>query len=417
MPDPNIKGRPTSRPGLRGSSTSPVPSESGWGRELPDTRNRAVLHTSPNRRKVERKPESGDDYSDDDAVDEPDRSTHRLVHQSPLGQSPRLYPLLPDDQDGTPTRSPTSKSELGSPDDSFGSTKSCCYSRTGPRSAKKEPVTPAKGSPGKSIYPKLSEDIPEHHHRGASPVLVIFIFTMVIIGCLLLHHKLMDEEIKSIPKSQLKPIQEVYNDLKMYLRILNSAVTQPKEVWIQLIGQLGSVMVEEPQQPAVLLIVVPQDSKGTAVCLVHKFVEAIRDAFEDQKYVLYDVRSSRLADARTLKLELDEALQGLKSAHAAVLHNIEEVPGQAAMIFHAYCDNENAPFKQAVIFPILEVPGHYDKVANSHLDELVSGRLMKLWGAQLHEKDVSAIVSRIANAPILIKPEERATINKICPPV
>lgn len=62
---------------------------------------------------------------------------------------------------------------------------------------------------------------------------------------------------------------------------------------------------------------------------------------------MYDVHTSHKTDhPKALKIELDESLKNLNETHAAVVHHIEEVPGQAAMIFHAYCDNENAPFKQ-----------------------------------------------------------------------
>lgn len=63
---------------------------------------------------------------------------------------------------------------------------------------------------------------------------------------------------------------------------------------------------------------------------------------------MHDVSDAR-QNHHSLKLEIDEALKGLSEAHAAVIHNIENIPGDAAMIFHAYCDNENAPYKQVII--------------------------------------------------------------------
>lgn len=76
---------------------------------------------------------------------------------------------------------------------------------------------------------------------------------------------------------------------------------------------------------------------------------------------MYDVHTSGYTEhPSALKLEIDESLKRLNESHAAVVHHIEEVPGLAAMIFHAYCDNENAPFKQ---------------VANINSDVVVVSRL------------------------------------------
>lgn len=65
---------------------------------------------------------------------------------------------------------------------------------------------------------------------------------------------------------------------------------------------------------------------------------------------MYDMKSNGKAAEGTLKMELDNTLKGLSQSHAAVIHNIERIPGRDAMIFHSYCDNENAPFKQVMGF-------------------------------------------------------------------
>ncbi|KAK4307015.1 hypothetical protein Pmani_021197 [Petrolisthes manimaculis] len=382
------------------------------------THSQAAPKKSPNSQRVRCSLSESEEVSGDEV----DNATSKFPRNSPLHPSPGVYPTLDHlDENWSPISNSRSGSEHGSPYESYSSSRSECYPQTTPTSGKKsrkDPVTPIKGSPGKKIDTDVHEGISTQSHRGASPLLYIFVFTLGIVGVLLLQFKLMNEETKIAPAKQMKSIKEIHSDLKSKLRLLNQELSQPRELWVQLIGQLGSVMVDKPQQPAVLLVVMPQDSKATAVCLVHKIAEAIRDAFEDTRFVMYDAHTNRITDPRALKREIDESLQNLSQAHAAVVHHIEEVPGQAAMIFHAYCDNENAPFKQAVIFPVMEVPGSYNTVASSSsLDEVASGRLMKIWGVQLGVKDVSAIVSRIANAPILIKPESRSTIQRLCPPV
>ncbi|XP_050720785.1 torsin-1A-interacting protein 2-like [Eriocheir sinensis] len=272
---------------------------------------------------------------------------------------------------------------------------------------------------------------PHHHHQGPTPMLLIFVCFLVLVGIYSLHQALKKREEEERAAKKVKPIADVYEDLKLELQTLNREFSQPREVWLGLLGQLEAMMVDEPPQPAVLLMVVPDDSRGAASCLAHHLAKAVQYAFEDSRFVMFDTRTSQyMGDSAALKLDLDRTLSGLSRAHAAVVHNVESLPGHAAMILHAYCDNENAPYKQAVIFLLAEVPGTYQDLAYSRLDSLVDAHLEGAWGdgdegegeagssgskGGLKEKDVSALISRTANAPLLIRPERPARVMELCP--
>ncbi|XP_063884300.1 torsin-1A-interacting protein 2-like [Scylla paramamosain] len=271
--------------------------------------------------------------------------------------------------------------------------------------------------------PKESKQMPPEegleqakHHQGATPALLILVVLLVLVGIYSLHQavsKAEEEKMKRPPKL----IADVYADLKLELQSLSREFSQPREVWLGLLGQLEAVMVEKPLQPAIILFVVPDDSRGVATCLVHRLARAVQFAFEDSQFVMFDTRSSEYLDTSALlKVELDESLKGLDRAHAAVVHNIESIPGPAAMILHAYCDNENAPYKQAVLFLLVDVPGTYNDLGYSRrLDSLVDAHLGRLWGAGLEEKDVSALISRTCNTPVLIRPEKPDRVLELCP--
>ncbi|XP_064099355.1 uncharacterized protein LOC135210377 [Macrobrachium nipponense] len=134
----------------------------------------------------------------------------------------------------------------------------------------------------------------------------------------------------------------------------------------------------------------------------------------DRRFIMYDVKSEVHKGHLHLKTDLYENLLRLESAHAAIVHNVEKIPGEAAMTFHAFCDNENAPFKQAVIILVIHIPGKYENLSWERLENTIDDYLMGIWGEQLQEKDVSAIVSRVANAPVLIKPESAERLNYAC---
>lgn len=406
MPKSRLKSGVTPRPGLHDSNLSPPSRERG----SPYAQNRVNAAQSPECHMLKDEISSDEDtLNATDGIDDVARTSPRKAP---------LYPIISEDEitmynESSPNQDPFLKSFCDSTNDSFGTSRSQCYSRTSSKPLPKElPVTPEKESPVKNLYP---EDLSKHKRNASLRFLkIIFILCLLAgLGALLLYSNKTEQDQN--PKVHTKSIKEVYEDIKKQLKYINKLFSQPRYLWIQLLSQIESIMVDNPNQPAVILVVVPEDARGTATCLIHRIAEAIKYAFEDSRFVMYDGKSDAASHHRTLKEELDNVLQGLMKAHAAVIHNIEKIPGEAATIFHAYCDNENAPFKQAVLFPIIEVHGHYDELVEKRLDTTVDDLLMEIWGSDLPAKDVSAVVSRIANAAVLVKPESRWKVQELCP--
>lgn len=69
----------------------------------------------------------------------------------------------------------------------------------------------------------------------------------------------------------------------------------------------------------------------------------------DSSYLFYDAKRDSHLDPFTMKLILDDKLHQLQNSHVAVINNIEAIPGNASMILHGYCDNDNAPYKQVCL--------------------------------------------------------------------
>lgn len=243
-----------------------------------------------------------------------------MDHSTPR-RSRRLYPEIPlsdlsDDSPLSQNCSPTSKSDFCSPNDSYLSAYSQCHSRTGPQSLRKEvPDTSEIGSPGKNFSPEseahsqchlrtvpqsLREEVPvtsekgspgkRIHHESVNTntlqqnrgkvVVVIFCFSLILISLSVsfLSKENVEQHTKPIPR--IKPIKEVHEDFKKELRRMIQEFSQPRNFWVQLMAQIDSIMVDSPTQPAVILAVVPEDARGTAVCLLHKIARAVMYAFE-----------------------------------------------------------------------------------------------------------------------------------------
>ncbi|XP_045106856.1 torsin-1A-interacting protein 2-like [Portunus trituberculatus] len=328
--------------------------------------------------------------------------------------------------DTTPTKTPTSSRDLldgttqrhplGTPPET--STTSKHQPRTSPHtSGQTQCRLRPNTSPGKESRVAPEEGLEKaKHHQGPTPALLILVVFLILLGIYSLQQAISKAEEEKLKKPP-KPIADIYADLKRELQSLSREFSQPREVWLGLLGQLEAVMVEEPLQPAVILFVVPDDSQGVATCLSHRLARAVQYAFEDSQFVMYDTRTSEYLDSSALlKVELDETLRMLERSHGAVIHNLESIPGPAAMILHAYCDNENAPYKQAILILLVEVPGTYKDLGYSRrLDTLVDAHLGRLWGAELAEKDVSALISRTCNTPVLIRPEKPEKVSEMCP--
>ena len=67
----------------------------------------------------------------------------------------------------------------------------------------------------------------------------------------------------------------------------------------------------------------------------------------------------------------------------------------------------------------LEVDLHYENIYLESLDNIIDNFLGNAWGSYdnpepLRNVDISAIISRIANSPVLIKPEPQLLLDELC---
>ena len=104
-----------------------------------------------------------------------------------------------------------------------------------------------------------------------------------------------------------------------------------------------------PLQPAVLMLVSPPGGSDVTDCLATHITDAIRRAHNSSKAFKLNLHDFALSGKRSdaLKLELDDMLSDSFTSgdKVGVLYNIQDLPARTAMLFHSYCDNENAPFK------------------------------------------------------------------------
>ena len=104
--------------------------------------------------------------------------------------------------------------------------------------------------------------------------------------------------------------------------------------------------------------------------------------------------------------------EGLTSgSQIAIVHHLELLHGESAMMLHAYCDNENAPFRRAIFILTLFVDQTSSEVAET--ESFVEDRLKVLWGDMLGTNRFYPLVTRIAHSIAFMRPESNDGLAQI----
>lgn len=159
---------------------------------------------------------------------------------------------------------------------------------------------------------------------------------------------------------------------------------------------------ENPESPAVLLIVAPAGRLNLALHLTEQLANILHKLLNSSSKDLHIVNGTLLTleNPDDQKLMIDEGIRTLvedQEQKVVVVVNLEKIDPNAVMIFHAYCDNSEAIYKDIAIIFLLELPpGVYAK-NNGH----VYSYLSRIW-SRLGKSRYQALFSRMANNIIIM---------------
>jgi hypothetical protein len=161
----------------------------------------------------------------------------------------------------------------------------------------------------------------------------------------------------------------------------------------------------------------PPPAHDVLECIARKIAQSIEPENNELKHINgYDFNKYSSPD--DAKKSLDDTIeQRLQASRTAVLVlNVELLPAQASLLFYEYCDNENAPYKDAAIMFTVRLPEEPSSSLEPYKAEgLVGEYLNKMWGKQVDKPDeIPPLVSRVTDTVVLVNGESKKVIKTNC---
>ena len=242
---------------------------------------------------------------------------------------------------------------------------------------------------------------------------IICVLVMFSIGILYLNAQGYNQEQAPVPKSPRDEVVKIFDE--QFKDIIAKFPNQDRRFWKIVKAACKGVLKERsPMQPAVVMLVAHKDHAQTAECIadhITRTFSVVHGSVPDP-FLLNAQDYAKYPNPDDLKLHIDTSLrsafEGNEGCRATKISQLQYLPGGAAAMFHAFCDNENAPFQDvAIVFTL-----HTDVQLRS--DSQVERYLMELWGGNLDIDTLAPLLTRIANSIAMVQEESEYVIRKHC---
>ena len=110
-------------------------------------------------------------------------------------------------------------------------------------------------------------------------------------------------------------------------------------------------------------------------------------------------------DLDTAKQLTDQLHHNLRSWGVAGINHLEKLQPAAALTLHAFADNSNAPYTQAVMVYTLELKEDVEVQEDCNLEAKVEKQLFEVWREELGLDKFSALISRVVVSVASVRPE------------
>lgn len=307
----------------------------------------------------------------------------------------------------SPKSPKSSKSPAASPRDSTKKTKTV-------KSTPEKGVTPS--------YPPVKAAQDSTHKKLFLPCTLVSVIIIAIIAKYYPHMLQFGTYQNTENNNSIDPLVKIKEDFKRYLSELQGVFTaQDKDFWKKIkVPVLRVIKEEEPEYPAVLLLVVPKgdSTSQTATCLAKKYRSNLSKLYSgsgniNEAYIDAQTLSSS-GSVENIKYDLDIKIKELldnknTELPTMVIDHIEALDPNVMLLFHGYCDGDYAPHKKALILFVLHT--NLDSKEFKNLDRTVDGLLQSLWGKNLDADKIPPLIARIANNKAMIHGENMSSLT------
>ncbi|XP_054770248.2 torsin-1A-interacting protein 2-like [Lytechinus pictus] len=171
----------------------------------------------------------------------------------------------------------------------------------------------------------------------------------------------------------------------------------------------GHIQGDATFKRPVVLLLVGQPKSANLDVIANDVARLYSNVFSmtDDSTMYIDGGWQAMKEADQAKLDMDNHLKnGFSNGKKVVLiRQFDKLPPCSIMLFHSYCDNENAPHKDAVIIFTVELETTVSSTAQG-IEELVQEHLGNIWAQckeELLQDKIMAMHSRVSNNIAFVK--------------
>lgn len=152
----------------------------------------------------------------------------------------------------------------------------------------------------------------------------------------------------------------------------------------------------EPLAPAVLLIMSTKGAEDETASFAEELAALVASGNTNYQTIYGDRLQNENPDKA--KKEIDDLIKGAPRYDnrqiVILIRDLDVIPPKAVMMLHAYCDHENAPFKNAVFIMTINTDADLNNCETKQFDEAAESHLTRVWG-DLGKDMLSPLLSRI----------------------
>ena len=255
---------------------------------------------------------------------------------------------------------------------------------------------------------------------GAKPRSVVYALAacfavLTIIFSLQLSNLMSLSTPRPSPRTRADMVKEYQENLAQLRSLFPS---QTSTLWRLLTIEGRRVLKDDsPGRPAVVLFPATSQTLDTAHCLLGRFADVITASYLAEKPTILDADRDPGMDSGPdeVKVHIDETLaRGFeKGSKVGMIHHLENVNPEAAMILHGYADDDNAPYKDAFILlsiKVMALPQGEERDMKLHVYQ----EMTEMLSNTIPDSSYSPLLGRITKAVVFVNPEDEKTLAEIC---